>query len=145
MEQPPTACSRRRVQVGACCHRLLPRLLFAPWLLPLPFHRLPETWAAFRRYTNALLAYNEDHPLRVPKPVRVFCRIPSRLAPPHRNGLPPAPPSSCWLQGRGYRDYFALDADLVAWHTGFGDLVDRASSMAVVRPHRQACAACQPP
>ena len=32
---------------------------------------LPETWTAFRRYTNALLVYSEEHPLRVPKPVRL--------------------------------------------------------------------------
>ncbi|KAI7845143.1 hypothetical protein COHA_001188 [Chlorella ohadii] len=34
--------------------------------------------------------------------------------------------------GDAVRDYVALDADLVAWHAGFGALVDRASGMAVV-------------
>jgi hypothetical protein len=77
---------------------------------------LPETWAAFRRYTNALLAYSEEHPLRVPKP------------------------------GDKIRDYDTLDSDLMAWHAGFGALVDRASSMAVVRLGWGApCAECIAP
>jgi hypothetical protein len=63
---------------------------------------LPETWQAFNRYTAALLAFPDRHPLRVP------------------------------ARTDRTRSYTSLDEDLVRWHAGMSAVYDQCASMAVV-------------
>ena len=76
-----------------------------PFLCPSNPHlgcSLPETWQAFDRYTAALLAFPDRHPLRVP------------------------------ARTDRTRSYTALDEDLVRWHAGMSAVYDQCASMAVV-------------
>lgn len=79
-----------------------PARLHASLRIHAPPRRLPETWRAFSKYTNALLAFPDEHVLAVPTAVSAAVLAPrlagpltgASLAPisaPHRLAGPPPP------------------------------------------------------